>query len=60
MTPQQEDRDQVVDALSLIGIAIEKLLPMAEDPALANRDLADALDNLGNANDILRDKYNLW
>jgi hypothetical protein len=60
VTSTEEIRDQVDDALCLIGIAIEKLLQVNEVPELANRDLADALDNLGNANDILRDTYNRW
>lgn len=60
MTPQFEVRDQAKDALCLIGLAVEKVLDLPAWLEGNDYDLSVVLDDLGNANDILRDKYNLW
>ena len=60
MSPTAEVRDDVRDALCLIGITIEKMFAIAEVSEQEGRNVEDVLRNLGEANDILRDTYNRW
>ena len=60
MTPTPVARDEVADVLTLLGIAVEKLLLVRGATAQPERGLDVALDALGEANDVLRDTYNRW